>query len=283
MYFYGYFETDVLISFFVLTRWAEMITWENFIPAIKWDPGNTKEGSCLVRMKLFECNHKRNLWRVFNTDRIQESRTELFQGLIDYRTIDIMSNGFFKCPFDSIGHFVWHLKICYFDPCSVIIFLSQTTLLKWLTFLLRSLTVTLTVLLFWISFFLLILVFVLQWLSLHWEILIVLSQFPLSSHHIHNGVPCFIAMLMTILVLIGMVFIIIWKMFHERISLNSVLLLQLVSFASGFRLELMYISLIESIRSSLTHLHGFQLLVLLHRDHFFHFTKRIYINLLNLK
>ena len=30
-----------------------------------------------------------------------------------------------------------------------------------------------------------------------------------------------------------------------------------------FRLELMYISLIQSIRSSLTYLHGFQLLVLL--------------------
>ena len=33
---------------------------------------------------------------------------------------------------------------------------------------------TVTVLLFWISFFLLLLVFVLQWLSLHWEILIML-------------------------------------------------------------------------------------------------------------
>ena len=32
-------------------------------------------------------------------------------------------------------------------------------------------------------------------------------------------------------------------------------------FVSGVRLELMYISLIESIRSSLTHLQGFQLLV----------------------
>ena len=30
-----------------------------------------------------------------------------------------------------------------------------------------------------------------------------------------------------------------------------------------FRLKLMYISLIQNIRSSLTHLHGFQLLVLL--------------------
>ena len=50
---------------------------------------------------------------------------------------------------------------------------------------------------------------------------------------------------------------------NGRISLNSVLLLLLVNFVSGFRLELMYISLIESIRSSLTHLHGFHLLVLL--------------------
>ena len=47
-------------------------------------------------------------------------------------------------------------------------------------------------------------------------------------------------------------------MFHGRISLNLVLLLLLVS---GFRLELMYISLIEGIRSNITHLHGFQLLV----------------------
>ena len=48
-------------------------------------------------------------------------------------------------------------------------------------FPLESLTVTLTVLLFWIYLFLLTLVFVLQWLSLHWEILIMLlSQFPLT-------------------------------------------------------------------------------------------------------
>ena len=36
-----------------------------------------------------------------------------------------------------------------------------------------------------------------------------------------------------------------------------------VHFVSGFRLELMYISLIISIRSNLTHLHGFQQLLLL--------------------
>ena len=48
---------------------------------------------------------------------------------------------------------------------------------------------------------------------------------------------------MTILVLIGMVFMIIREMFHGRISLNFVLLLLLVNFVSGFRLELIYISL----------------------------------------
>ena len=76
----------------------------------------------------------------------------------------------------------------------VIIFLSQMTLLRWLTFLLGSQTVILIVLLYWISFFLLMLLFVPQWLSLHWEILIMLlSQFPLTFHQIHNGMPRFIA------------------------------------------------------------------------------------------
>ena len=66
------------------------------------------------------------------------------------------------------------------------------TLLRWLTFLLGSQTVILIVLLFWISFFLVTLVFVLLWFSLHWEILIILlSQFPLTFHQIHNGMPRF--------------------------------------------------------------------------------------------
>ena len=52
-------------------------------------------------------------------------------------------------------------------------------------------------------------------------------------------------------------------MFHGRISLNLVLLLRLVNFLSRFRSQLMYISLIVSIRSSLTHCLGFRLLVLL--------------------
>ena len=49
----------------------------------------------------------------------------------------------------------------------VITFLSQVTLLKWLTFLRGSQTVILTVVLFWIYLFLLALVFIVQSLSLH--------------------------------------------------------------------------------------------------------------------
>ena len=149
---------------------------------------------------------------------------------------------------------------------SVIIFLSQITLLKWLTFLLGSLTVTLTVLLFWIYLFILIPVFVLQLLTLHSPlgnanhvVLSVSNDFLTNSK---RDAP-FYRIVMTILVLTGMVFVNIWEMFHGRISLNSVLLLLLVNFVSGFRLELMYISLTVSIRSSLTYLHGFQQLVLL--------------------
>ena len=44
-----------------------------------------------------------------------------------------------------------------------------------------------------LDFILLTLVFVLQWLSLHWEILIMLlSQFPLIFYQIHNEMPRFI-------------------------------------------------------------------------------------------
>ena len=52
-------------------------------------------------------------------------------------------------------------------------------------------------------------------------------------------------------------------MFRGWIFLNSARLLLLVNFGSGFRFESMYMFLIVNIRLSLTHLHGFQLLVLL--------------------
>ena len=45
-----------------------------------------------------------------------------------------------------------------------------------------------------LDFFLLMLVFVLQWLSVHWETLIMLlSQFPMTFQLIHNGMSNFIA------------------------------------------------------------------------------------------
>ena len=89
---------------------------------------------------------------------------------------------------------------------------------------------------------------------------------------------------MTILVLIEIAFAIMLEILHGRISLNSVVLLLPVNCVSGFRLELMYISLIKSIRSNLIYLHGFQLHVLLPQFTemtFFICTKNI--NLLNLK
>ena len=65
--------------------------------------------------------------------------------------------------------------------------LSQMTLLRGLTFLLKSLNVSLMAPPFWISFFLLTLVFVPQWYSLHWEILIILlPQFPLTQNEMSH-------------------------------------------------------------------------------------------------
>ena len=77
---------------------------------------------------------------------------------------------------------------------------------------------------------------------------------------------------MAILVLIGMVFVIIWEMFHEGLSLNLVLLLLPVYYVTGIKLELMNISLIVNINSNFTHLHGFQLPLLTaiaYKNHFF--------------
>ena len=133
------------------------------------------------------------------------------------------------------------------------------TLLRWLTFLLGLQTMILIVLLFWIDFCLVSIVFVLKSLSLHWEILtMLLFQFPLTFHQSYNGKPRFMASLMTILEFIGMVLVTIGKMFQGRISLHLVLLVLLLHFVSGFRLELIYISLQKNIRSSLIHLHGLQ-------------------------
>ena len=136
----------------------------------------------------------------------------------------------------------------------------------------------------WIPDRVLMLVFVLQMLSFNWKILIMLmSQFPLTFHHIHNGMPCFISQLMTILVMIGMVFMIILGMFHERISVNSVLLLLPVNFVSGVRLKQENLSSKVSGQASVIFMF-FSCLCCCHSSQkslFFVCTKSI--NLLNLK
>ena len=68
----------------------------------------------------------------------------------------------------------------------------------------------------------------------------LLFQFPLTFFQAEKEMYLFIAQFMTILVLIGMVYIIIWEMLRGRISL-TVLLLLLMNFASGSRSKLIYI------------------------------------------
>ena len=108
---------------------------------------------------------------------------------------------------------------------SIIVFLSETILLR-LTFLLKSQSATLTVLLFWVDLLFQDIAIVLLWQFLHWGILMMLlSLFSLTFLQTQEGMPLFIAQCMTILMLPGIVFSIIWEMFQRRISLNLVILL----------------------------------------------------------
>ena len=105
-------------------------------------------------------------------------------------------------------------------------------------------------------------VFVLQWLSLKWEIMIMfMSQFPLTLQLIQNGMPHFIARVMTILVLIGMVFMII-----RDVPWEDIFKLKASAAASEF-CEWVQVGInvyIPHRRYQVKpHLHGFQLLVLL--------------------
>ena len=73
-------------------------------------------------------------------------------------------------------------------------FSTSKDLIQLVNFPTQITTVTLTVVLFFIYLFLLMLGFVLQRLSLHCEILIMLlSQFAVTFHEIHYGMLCFIA------------------------------------------------------------------------------------------
>ena len=92
----------------------------------------------------------------------------------------------------------------------VTLFLSQTTLPSCLTLLLRYLIVTLQSCSYRFLSFFLTLLFVLQWLSLHWKIgilIMLLSQFPWTILKPQKAIPLFIAQLMTILMLIGTVYL----------------------------------------------------------------------------
>ena len=95
----------------------------------------------------------------------------------------------------KVHHKDW---LTYCDGADRQVYSVITSLLRWLTFLLRSLTVTLTVtptvMLFWIYLLLLSLAYFLQWLSFRWKILtMLLPQFPLLLCQVWNRMPCFIA------------------------------------------------------------------------------------------
>ena len=126
------------------------------------------------------------------------------------------------------------------------------------------------------------LVFLLQWISLHWKIILImlLSQFPLTFHQTQKGCPPFQ----------GIAYNnsrADWDGFcgHLRdVPSKDIFKLGASTATCGCRSELMYISLMLNIRSSLTHLHGCQLLVLL--PYFVEITFFVCtssINLLNLK
>ena len=93
----------------------------------------------------------------------------------------------------------------------------------------------------------------------------VFIGFPSDS----KGMLLLIVQMVIILMLIETIFVIIKEMFHWRMSVKLIplllllLLLLLVNFVSGSKLELIHISLIINNRPRISHLYGFQLLVLL--------------------
>ena len=125
----------------------------------------------------------------------------------------------------------------------IITFLSLMTLLRWLIFLLGSLTVNLIVLLFWTSSDASI-CSTMAFPSLENSDHVVVSvstDFPLNSKQDAE--------------MWSKWDVITWEMFHGKISLGLVLLLLLVNFVSRFMLELMYIIICltyVSCRASLT-------------------------------
>ena len=123
-------------------------------------------------------------------------------------------------------------------------FLSSISyILTFLYFVL--LTMMLTVLFFWVCYYIFTLVFVLQLFSLHYIILIKsLLKLPLTFLQTQRGILFLIFNLLIILVLVGMTFVIVWKMFSGRISLTCLLMLLLLvpKIVNGSRWEWLWIS-----------------------------------------
>ena len=84
----------------------------------------------------------------------------------------------------------------------------------------------------------------------------VLYLFLFNYSQTQKRMPFSSARLMTIIAVIGTVFVINLEMFHGRISLNLMHLL-LLNFGSGSRLKLMHISINVNMMTSLIYLHGF--------------------------
>ena len=106
-----------------------------------------------------------------------------------------------------------------------IIFLPQATSLIWLSVLFKSLMVILSLAL------ILRPEFVLPWLCLHWETLIMLlSQIPLTFFQTKKGIIPFIARTLQLLLCWLGDFTIIWEIFHWMIPLKSVLLQLILNF-----------------------------------------------------
>ena len=126
----------------------------------------------------------------------------LYQSPSSSLCIDQRSTHLLMClPFGgfNVHHKDWLTFSGGADRSGVIILLSQLTLLRWLTFLLKFLTVTVKVLLFWISFFLssdttISFNMAFPHVSLM-EILIImlLSQFSLNFPQTQKATPLFMA------------------------------------------------------------------------------------------
>ena len=73
---YRYFQTNVLINFFIPLKRAEAITWENFVPA-KLDPRCKKKDPTLPGWNVLHVIARYNLWRIYNTPKILAKRDRI--------------------------------------------------------------------------------------------------------------------------------------------------------------------------------------------------------------